>query len=182
MNKCIPLLLLALGLSACSAVYITKPIGDKPKNLTHEVDEWEGAWCNCSGDVFKVKVEDPAKGILEVACIEDNNKEFEFKKYTVYLRESGKWCFASFRAEDKKEELYAWARITMDGRQVVFWAPDSDKFTELVNAKKLPGKVDDKNGVILGELDPANMELITSGSSGVLLQWEKPMVLMKVSK
>jgi len=180
--KSLSLLLCAVVLSGCSAVYTTKPIGEKPVNLTREVDDWEGLWCNSEGDSFKIKVGDPANGILQVAGIEETNNEFELKKYTICLRESGTWTFANCRNEDEKErEIYVWAKISRDKRQIIFWAPDTDKFKELVNKKQLPGKIEKEN-VVLGELDSKQMEFITSGSNGVLLNWEKPMVLTKVSK
>ncbi|MEI8340097.1 MAG: hypothetical protein WCH43_01005 [Verrucomicrobiota bacterium] len=180
--KYLPALLIAIVLSGCSAVYTTKPVGENPKNLTHEVPEWEGVWCNAEGDTFKVNVADPAKGLLQVAGIEEKGNTFELKKYTIHLRESGNWCFASCRNEDVKDrDLYVWARISRDGRQIIFWAPDTDKFKQLVTKGQLPGKIE-KDEVVLGELDPKQMELITSGSNGVLLQWEKPMILTKVSK
>jgi hypothetical protein len=81
-----------------------------------------------------------------------------------------------------EKELYAWARISKDGRQAIIWSPDADKFKELVSKGRLPGKVDKDNNVLLDELQPKDMELINSGSSGVLLEWENPWVLRKISQ
>jgi len=175
-------LLLALTLCGCAPVYTSKPIGEKPKNLIHEVAEWEGTWINSKGDAYQVKVKDPANGVLQAAGIEEKENKLELKEYTIHLRESGKWCFASSRVDEVKDkELYSWARISKEDRQVIFWAPDVNKFKELVKKGQLPGKLEE-NAVLLGELGPKHMELITSGSNGVLLDWENPTVFTKMSK
>ena len=180
-------LLLALTLCGCAPVYTSKPMGEKPKNLIHEVAEWEGTWINGKGEAVQVKVKDPANGILQAACIEEKENKLALKEYTIHLRESGKWCFASFRMDEftgengKEKELYFWARIATNERQVIFWSPDADKFKELVKKGQLPGKVNE-NETYLGALEPKHMELITSSSNGVLLDWENPAVFTKMSK
>ncbi len=172
----------AVLLCGCSGVYTIKPVGEKPKDLTHEVADWEGVWFNGDGDTFKVKVDDPVRGVLQLASIEQKNNELRLKTYTIYLRDSGDWCFASFKDEDTTgKTLYNWGRIARNGRQIICWAPDKDKFKALVSSGKLPGKID-KEDVTLGDLDSRRMELITSGSNGVLFRWDDPMVLTKLSK
>lgn len=188
MKHTFPALLFAVIFSGCSVVYTPKPIGEKPKNLTQEIAEWEGDWSNPEGDTFKIKVADPEKGILQVAGIETKDKGFELKKLTVYLRESGGWSFASVKNDEiegggdaRAKDLYVWARISRDGRQLIYWQPSGEKFTELVKNGLLPGKIEDKS-VLLGELETKHMEAITSGSNGVLFDWETPTVLRKISK
>ncbi len=184
--------MLALTLCGCAPVYTSKPIGEKPKNLIHEVAEWEGTWINSKGEAFQVKVKDPANGVLQTVGIEEKENKPTLKEYKIHLRESGKWCFASIKLDEftgekitdekfKDKEFYFWARISKEDRQVIFWAPDADKFKELVKNGNLPGKIEG-NETYLGDLEPKHMELITSSSNGVLLDWENPAVFTKMSK
>ena len=61
------------------------------------------------------------------------------------------------------------------------WSPDETLFKQLMKAGVFPGKVDGDE-VILDELKPQHLKIITSGERGVLFSWDKPTVFVKVGK
>ena len=73
---------------------------------------------------------------------------------------------------------YLWARIEHGDDAIIAWAPDSVVFARLVEAGLLPGAVEEGN-VVLGALKPEHYRIITTGSHGVVLDWEQPMVLYR---
>ncbi len=98
----------------------------------------------------------------------------------VELRESGEWRFASTKAEDKGQTRgFAWGRIKNEDRQIILWLPDDKIFKRLVKDGVFPGKLDGDD-LILDELKPQHLEIITSGERGVLFEWDKPAVFVKV--
>ena len=151
-------------------------MGEEPLLLKH--DEWEGTWMNAEGSGV-IKVLDVEGGHLRLAWVEDSGKELRFEKIDAHLRSSGEFIFANVRDEDSG--LYTWVKVAKDGGQIVVWDPDVEKFRALVKDGKLPGKIDDKN-VVLDELDPEHVQMITSSAEGVLFDWENPAVLIRVVK
>jgi hypothetical protein len=154
-------------------------MGDQPVKL--EAEDWEGTWLQAEGAIV-AKVVDSEKGILKVAGIESEDTELKFESVDAYLRTWGDWTFASIKEKPESDnDLYLWGRITKSDRQVIIWDPNVEKFKKLVEAGKLPGKVDGDN-VILDELKPEHMQIITSGAEGVLFDWENPSALIRVAK
>jgi len=176
--------LLSIGclilLAACSSVYSTNPVGEKPVQL--DSGQWDGNWLGADG-VMTIRVKDAEQGILQVAWIED----MELLQYQVQLLESGDWVFFNLREEDD-DDGYFWGRIKNDGDSIILWDPDIKKFRALVTKGVLPGEVK-KTGknmeffsdVILGELTPAHLQVITSGDQGVLFNWDEPLLLIKLN-
>jgi len=56
--------------------------------------------------------------------------------------------------------------------------PDAEKFKQLVENVTFHGKIEN-DGLILEELTPQDVNLISSGKHGTLFQWDKPVVFVK---
>jgi hypothetical protein len=141
--------------------------------------EWEGNWITTDGAV-EVKVVDSEKGILKVFWLEDDNNQGNpgMKTAEVELRESGDWLFANTPEPDKNRG-FIWARIKNEDRQIIIWSPDDKSLAQGVKDGLFPGKLDGDE-VILDELKPQHLKLITSGEKGVFFSWDKPSVYVKV--
>jgi hypothetical protein len=62
------------------------------------------------------------------------------------------------------------------------WIPDVTKIRELVKAGSLPGTVAEDGDVTLGDLNAAQLGVITSEDKGILFEWTNPMILIRLSK
>lgn len=173
------LVLCAVALAAgCSGVYSPVPVGDKPTNIEDTSEEWQGTWVHPAGALY-IKVMDAANGVLKVAWIDDRQGDLVLDTASVFLRDGGGWTFASIMPGGATDDTpYLWGRIEMGKRLAIFWMPDVDKFEALVREGKIPGEVEG-NDVVLGRLTSSHLELIASETSGVLFDWEEPLVLMK---
>ena len=115
----------------------------------------------------------------------------ELESYDTLIRQSEGWLFFNIKdkSEDSDEHGYFWGRIKRDGNTILLWDPDVEKFRSLVREGVLPGEVkksgDNKekdSDVILGELSAEHIRVLTSGEHGVLFNWDKPLVLIKLSE
>ena len=168
--------LLLATVCGCSSVITKSPVGEKPAKIVAK--EWEGNWVGTDVSV-NVKVVDADKGILRAFWMEDDNQGFPaMKTADVELRESGNWLFANSTEEDK-DRGYIWGRIKNEDRQIIIWPPDDGLFAQCVKEGVFPGKLD-ANAIILDELKPQHLKIITSGGRGVLFSWDKPTVFVKV--
>ena len=166
---------LILLFSACNAVVSEQPMGEKPLAVTAK--DWEGTWVNGEGAGI-IKVVDPEKGLLQAAWIEGNSQDME--SYQIFLRELGPWIVASVKIEGRSGLVrYGWARVNREDGQIVVWDPSVKSFKQLVEAGKLPGVIE-QDDVILGDLKPEHYDLLTSGSEGVLFDWDEPVVLLRI--
>jgi len=170
-------MLLALAFSGCAAAYSKQPVGETPKSLVTEVEQWEGNWMRPDGSVT-VKVKDAAKGVLTIGWIDSNPEGLKPQTTVVFLREVGHWTFASLKNTDKPY-LFLWARIEQSDRQIIFWPPDVEKLSALVTAGKLPGTIKDSD-VYLGALGAKELKILSSEDEGILFNWDKPVVLFKL--
>ena len=164
-------------LTGCSIVYTTQPIGEQARPI--ETEKWEGTWTN-GEEVITIYVLDETKGLLQVAWLETDEDQLTLESYKVYLLESGDWLFASIQDEDNPK-WYDWGRIKIEGRQLIFWLPNPEKFKVLVEKGLLPGRIHDDD-VVLGDLTAQHLQLITSEKEGVLFEWESPVILIKLGK
>lgn len=160
----------------CSSVISKRPVGEKPARIVAK--DWEGNWAGTDGAV-NVKVVDAEKAILRVVWLEDDEQgKPTMKTADVELRESGEWFFVNTREEDK-DRGFIWARIKNEDRQIIVWPPDDKSFAQCVKDGVFPGRLDG-NEVILDDLKPQHLKIITSGERGVLFAWDKPAVFVKV--
>ncbi|MBN2431888.1 MAG: hypothetical protein JXQ27_10445 [Acidobacteria bacterium] len=164
-------LCLVLG---CNAVYSTKPVGETV--IPVKAEDWEGTWFNKDGTV-RLAIHDAEQGILQLAWIE----KMKLESYQVRLLGAGDWLFANIR-ETGETERYLWARIVRDGEQINLWVPAVEKIRVLVEKGRLPGTVEDSGTLILGDLTTDHLRLITSEAEGVLFEWDKPIVLLRLTR
>ena len=169
--------IMAITITGCNVVYTTQPIGERPSLI--ETSDWEGTWIN-EEKFLTFNVLDKAKGLLRISWIEKDQGQVKLESCKVHLLESGDWIFASIPDKDNPKQ-YLWGRIKQDGRQVVVWVPDSEKFKTLVEEGKLPGRVEDNN-ILLGNLTSEHLKLITSETAGVLFEWDEPIIFRRFSK
>ncbi len=143
----------------CNSVISKRLVGERPAKVVAK--EWEGNWVTTDGAV-KVKVVDADKGILKVAWLEDDKQgNSALKTADIEVRESGEWLFANTKEEDKGRG-YLWGRIRNEDGQMMAWSPDETLFKQLMKEGVFPGKVDGDE-VILDELKPQHLKIITSG-------------------
>jgi hypothetical protein len=179
MKRAYVLAVVVLSLCGCSVVYATKPLGEKPRNILAEKAEWEGTWVHPEGSL-RVTVTDGANGRLTVAWIDEDKLKLE--SVDVSLRESGDWTFASMKHKElSDQDGYFWGRIKREGRMIVVWWPNPEEFRELVNAGRLAGTTSGSS-VILRDLTPDHLALITGQTHRILFKWDEPLVLFKLSK
>jgi len=167
-------------LCGCSVVHSQQPVGLTPKNISNEVDEWEGVWKDSEKTSCAVFVKDAKNGLLRVIQI-DNDDDSEQESFDLHLREANKWTFASMADEDSEEGLFVWGRIKMEDGVVLVWTPNVEKITALIEAGTLPGTTN-KNGATLGPLSTNHYDIICSDSKNVLFEWDEPMVFWRMSK
>jgi len=152
-------------------------------------EEWDGYWFLPDGPVF-FQVEDPARGVLLVAGIERHHRNNEtpgapapllkLATQKVYLRNSGEWIFASLQPPNSTDTKFIFFRLKKQDKMILAWAPNTEKFAELVRRGELPGSIDDKGNVTLGSLRPTHYQKITSGEYGVLFNWDNPLVFFRL--
>jgi hypothetical protein len=175
-------LLLGLGLAlGCRAVYVTEPVGEKPVEL--KAEEWEGTWKIVGKDdgFYAVRVTDAKAGRLEIAGIDTEKEGFKLETFQALIRQHKDWQFLNVKDKDKPE-YYTWCRIKNEGKQAIVWVPDMGKIEALIKNGKLPGKTLDKNDLLLGPLTAKHLDLLTTDSQGVLLDWEEPTILLRCKK
>ena len=162
----------------CSSIISKHPVGEKPARIVAK--DWEGNWESPDGAVT-VKVVDADKGLLKTFWIEDDKQGIPaLKTAEVELRESGGWLFASTR-EEGKNRGYLWGRIKNEDRQIIVWLPDENMFKQMVKESVFPGKIDG-DVLLLEELTPRHLKIITTSEKGVLFDWDKPAVFVKMGK
>lgn len=187
--RCAKLIVMAILLataSGCNAVLSKRPVGETPAMIIAK--DWEGEWVTTDGSV-KLTVIDADKGLLKAYWLDDEKGKPMMQSADIELRESGEWMFASINEKDTRTDGdkrvskgYLWARVKNKDRQIIIWTPDDKAFTRLVTSGVFPGKINDGGSVILDELKPQHLKIITSGERGVLFEWDQPTVLMKVGK
>ena len=161
----------------CNPVICKRAVGEKPAKIAAR--EWEGVWLGPDGAV-NIKVVDSDQAVLSIAWLEDDEQgKPAMKMAAVELRESGSWLFASTSEENKGHSRgYLWARIEKEDRKIIVWEPDGKLFAQLVNNGVIPGRLD-KDDVILDEIEPQYLKMITSGELGVPFSWDKPIVFVR---
>ena len=175
-----PVLILTILISGCENVTSQYLVGQKPCAVNTE--EWAGDWSpDCSGgEIIRIEVLDKDRGIIDVAQIETGSGKTQ-DSYECYLREAGNWIFAN-AALKREADFYPVRVKNLEGRQIIVWFPDPEKFKPLVFEKKvLPGERRGRN-ISLGLLKPEQLDLIMSGKEGVLFKWDEPTILIRHGK
>ncbi len=175
-----PVLIFILFVSGCENVSSQYLVGQKPYVV--KTEEWAGEWSSdCSGEeIIRIEVVDKDKGMLRLTEVKTSPGS-AVESYECYLREAGGWIFAN--AAVKGETGFYPVRVkNIEGRQIIVWFPDPEKFKPLVFEKKvLPGEWRGRD-ISLGLLRPEHLELIMSGREGVLFKWDEPSILIRHGK
>jgi len=166
-------------ITGCHSVFTSHPMGDNPIKIAGE--KWNGTWINKDGSVV-VKVTDPEKGYLIAALIESKKNDLLLQKYDIELRGTNNFTFINFKLKDEKGNIrYVWGKIKKDDKTIFIWSPNIDKFRGLVNTKKLPGEVKNKD-VYLNTLKDEHVKFIMSEKNALLFDLDKPSVFYRLSK
>jgi hypothetical protein len=175
-----PVLILMMFISGCENVSSQYLVGQKPYAV--KTEEWAGEWSqDCSGEeIIRIEVLDKDKGILRLTEVKTSPGS-TMESYECYLREAGNWIFAN-TAIKGEADFYPVRVKNLEGRQIIVWFPDPEKFKPLVFEKKvLPGQWRGRD-ISLGLLKPEHLELIMSGKEGVLFKWDEPSILIRYGK
>ncbi|MGV8073023.1 MAG: hypothetical protein AB2L11_00465 [Syntrophobacteraceae bacterium] len=172
------IILSALVMSGCSAVYSPLPVGESPYAIKSE--DWDGTWIN-KDTYFSVKVVDGQKGVLRAAWMEWKDDEARLESHEVQLLQTGKWVFANVKVSEGDEKvLFVWAPFKRDGNAVVCWTPDVEKFKALGKAGKLPCR-EENDDIFLNDLTPEHLKIITSETECQLYDWRDPLVFIRMT-
>lgn len=182
-------LLVAAGIlctsSGCFVVRSVEPMGASPVSLVPE--EWDGTWHTPGSGAFCVaKVTDAANGKLDVAALGIDDERIRMRTLHVQIRQSGDWLFFSVPAREfsnsdaDAKDGYFWGRLKKEGDRVVFWLPHFGRIEAAFSEGRLPGKRHSNGDIELDVLKAAHYEWMTSEKAGVLMDWENPVVLIRM--
>lgn len=170
---------LALFVAACDMVSSPTPLGEKSHAI--KAQEWDGRWFDSNGYV-DLSVVDGANGLMKMTVVDQGESD----TLDLQLREGFGWVFANAREAEYFDSQgleiegagYLWARIVKDENVIRAWRPDPEVFARLVTEGLIPGHVEDGD-VVLGALTNQHYNAIVSGSHGIVLEWEDPIVLYR---
>jgi hypothetical protein len=146
--------------------------------LAVQAEDWEGTWYNPGGSMT-IMIEDQEKGILQAAWVEESGGELAFKSFQVFLRESGEWIFCNIK--EPESDSYLWGRLKRGDNQILVWMPEASEVAALVEAGALPGTVEEDGDVVLPQLTPEQLQVMTSEKHCALLNWSEPIVLFRLN-
>ena len=175
--------------TGCSVVTVPEPIGDEVTEL--DPSEWEGIWEDNSGIIFGIddpvifqaRVPDPASGEIELAALVENDDDELVPRFvTVTIRgvAQADWEFASYTVEGAQGQ-FLWGRIVRMDDYVLVWAPDADKFKELVEQGRLRGTIDNDDNVNLETPTSEELASIAEEEWGMLFFWDEPLIYRRIS-
>ena len=166
-------------LGGCYGVYSTRAVGERP--LVIDPEAWEGTWVHKDGAVT-VAVTNPERGLLQLGWAEKKQGKLVFENYHVELRQTGQWIFGNVR-DPGRPKLYAWARVVIDGNQIVLWVPDRARFEDMVRDNSIEGRVEKKGeDVILTGYGPEAVKRLMTSDGGIPLEYERPLVFHRLSR
>ncbi len=171
---------------SCDAVFTSHPIGDTPVKL--EIKDWEGTWLHKEGTIV-TKILDSEKGILNVSWIEEKEGKMKYVMSEVYIREMGDRLYWNREEKHQSEEgarsqeiRYLWGKLQKNGRQIIVWEPDINRFKQLVTNGELPGKLGgfEHASVYVDTLNLEQLEMFSNETEGKLYNGEKPVALLQI--
>jgi hypothetical protein len=196
--KC-TILIMALMLTACDAVFTEQPLGTEIVIL--DAATWQGSWL---GDelVLLTTVLDADQGLLQAAWVERGPEGARFESATGTVRRTGDWIFLNMKRQadtdeadtdtipededsesERSEETapleYYWARVENNGSQVILWQPKVENIRRAVAENRLPGKIKEDEDVVLTALSKEQLAMINSLESD-LLSWSEPLVFIRI--
>jgi hypothetical protein len=170
------LMLSALLLAGCDAVFTPEPLGDDVVKL--DPAQWQGTWLT-TDMVVVTTVLDSDKGRLQAAWLEREENGAEMESFSGLVRSSDEIYYFNIKdSNEGVERRYHWIRVDPADGRMTLWGPDLEQFEAAVASGRIPGKKTD-DGVVLGELEAEHMKMINDVSTG-LLQWDDPAVMIRI--
>lgn len=171
-------LLLALAtamLTGCAAVRSDRPLGATAVAIKPEA--MDGVWTYQGGSVHLATL-DKAQGLLELAWIERRDGKFAIKTARVNVLRQDDVVFASL---EEKYGVFIFGRIKLEPEAIIVWLPDFARFKKLIEEKRLAGKVNSDNEIMLTNLEEKQMRIIADRGER-LFNLEHPVVLKRAVK
>jgi hypothetical protein len=167
------------AVSGCSAVYVTKPVGEIPCPV--KAGDWDGTWVNKNGTVT-LRVQDGEAGRIGMAWVEWGIQGPRLESHEIQLLRSGDVTFASVKdTEEDGQTLYVFVRLKREGDELVCWVPDVERFKAACRSGQFPFREKDES-LVLGELTPDHIKLLASPEAGLLYRWDDPVVFVRASR
>jgi hypothetical protein len=163
-------ILLAVAAAGCESAYTARPIGKTSVSLSPKA--WEGLWIgeldrefDESDEPFSfpvvLKVLDEQRGILQAWMMAEDGKKYTAHAIPIHVRAYGHTLFASWHLpEDPDTDNYLWGVLRKSGGKMVLYLPDANRFHALLEDKTIPGTLDPRGDVRLGELSDDQLDRI----------------------
>ena len=173
-------LFLLIFISGCNSVYISHPMGAVPLKISPE--NWNGTWINKDGCVV-VKVIDSENGKLIVAIIEDKKDDLKLKKYDVEIRGTNDFVFINIKTKNEKGKiLYIWGKIIKKDKEIVVFGPNVEKFRDLVEIGKMPGKIINKDVYLDLLKDDHKKFIMSEEKTSLLFDLNNPSIFFRLKR
>lgn len=184
MKKTLLFIVSALFLTACTVVTSENIIGSGSVQLSPEA--WDGIWRN-EETALHLKVVDPAKGLIRIAWFEEKDNNLKPETITAQIGKGEQWQYLTLLEGSLYKDLdrYCWGRIKKEGRRILFWLPDPERFERAVQDKVLKGQViktkqEDTPGThvrLSGSAEEIIGEIESRG--GAYFLWDTPLTFIK---
>jgi hypothetical protein len=179
------LILSACFLTSCAVVTSENIIGSAAVQLSPEA--WNGMWRN-EDTALHIKVVDAENGLVKIVWFEDKDNDLKPESITVQITQGEKWEYLTLLDGSlyKDLEKYCWGRIEKEGKRILFWLPDPERFELAVQAKILKGKliqIEKENYPSTHvQLKGSAQEIIkqVEAGRGDYFLWDKPMTFIKM--
>ena len=189
--KTVFLLIVTLGslafLTGCAVVTSENLIGDTAVQLSPEA--WNGTWRN-EETALQLKVIAPENGLLKIAWFEEKDNELQPESLTVQIRKGEQWEYLNLLEGSLYKDLalakYCWGRIEKEGKRLLFWLPNPERFERAVASDTLKGKViktkKENSPSTHIRLNASSRKLIQQieSSGGEYFLWDKPLTFIKI--
>ena len=185
MKKILFFIISAFFLTGCAVVTSENIIGSAAVQLAPEA--WNGIWRN-EDIALHIKVIDPEQGLVKIAWFEDKGNDLQPETITVQITQGEKWQYLTLLDGSlyKDLEKYCWGRIEKEGKRLLFWLPDPERFELAVQANSLAGKV-----ITIKKENYPSTHVRLSGSAEMIIKevesgggayflWDKPLTFIKI--
>lgn len=177
-----------LFVSGCSNVVSKYPIGEVL--YTPSAATLDGTWYS-NGEFIKIKVIDDKMGLVKLAWLEEQEKNFTLETITCTLMKSGETLYVNVLDESEKslKGYYYWGKLKIEDDKILFWLPSFDAFEQAVAAKKVTASVEKTAPDKAGKKRVTDIKLINDPKVILDLiqdeQWkyfeyEDPIILIKL--
>lgn len=184
MKKLLTILSFLILLSGCSTVVSKHPVGLEP--FVPHKEQIEGIWVS-DNEPVKIKLINESEGIIKFAWIEEDNKsDFKLGAGTGKLLKGNKGVYINSLGLPGEDfgGFYIWGKIQFKDNKIIIWPPSFESFKSAFENNKIKAIVEkNDNGKITNIKLTDNPKVIIDliESDGRFLDWENPIILMKMS-